>query len=276
MLTALYTTEVLPKTEQFNQNDEQQNKVSVALPEYRFVYPEFLPNPDISRRNKIREKLERLDMLNRRTVLDIPEFYVGSVMAVTVSDLNAPGKKSRFVGICIQRAEHGLRAFFILRNVVDGQGIEIKYDLYNPTIQLIEILHLEKRLDEELFYLRDAPQEYSTFPFDMEAIPHREGAPVPVNLTQVKLNPRPWLERWERKELKGIEQLDLPQRFFDRAKTVATPWTKYDLMKEYRSIISEEDQKEIFAEVQEHHKHVSDMGRKVRRKRTLIKPKKSA
>ena len=43
-------------------------------------------------------------------------------MAATVADPHAPGKKNRFVGLCIQRGGHGLRAFFILRNVVDGQG----------------------------------------------------------------------------------------------------------------------------------------------------------
>lgn len=40
---------------------------------------------------------------SRRTVLDIPEFYVGSFMSITVTDNNAPGKKNKFVGICTQR-----------------------------------------------------------------------------------------------------------------------------------------------------------------------------
>jgi large subunit ribosomal protein L19 len=41
------------------------------------VYPEFLPDPRLDHRNKLREKLERMDMLNRRAHIDIPEFYVG-------------------------------------------------------------------------------------------------------------------------------------------------------------------------------------------------------
>lgn len=32
----------------------------------RFVYPEFLPDPEPKYRNPIKEKLERQDMLNRR------------------------------------------------------------------------------------------------------------------------------------------------------------------------------------------------------------------
>ena len=43
-------------------------------------------------------------------------------MKVTVSDMNAPGKANTFVGICTERGGAGLRAWFILRNHVDGQG----------------------------------------------------------------------------------------------------------------------------------------------------------
>lgn len=108
--------------------------------QYRFVYPEFLPDPTPGFRNHLREKLERMDMMARRTVLDIPEFYVGSILAVTYSEPHAPGKSNRFVGICIDRKGCGLRATFILRNVVDHQGVEVKFDLYDPVIQKIECL----------------------------------------------------------------------------------------------------------------------------------------
>ena len=43
----------------------------------RFVYPEFLPNPDFRLRHRLAERLERADMLRRRARIDIPEFYVG-------------------------------------------------------------------------------------------------------------------------------------------------------------------------------------------------------
>lgn len=55
------------------------------------------------------------------------------------------------------------------------------YEMYNPTIQKVEILKLEKRLDEELYYLRDCDPKYSTFSFNMEQVQHPPGAPVPVN-----------------------------------------------------------------------------------------------
>ena len=46
------------------------------------IFPEFLPVPDWKKRDRISEKLERKDMLRRRNVIDIPEFYVGKAMEV--------------------------------------------------------------------------------------------------------------------------------------------------------------------------------------------------
>jgi len=43
----------------------------------RYVFPDFLPNPDMMQRDKLAEKLERRDMVRRRAVVEIPEFYVG-------------------------------------------------------------------------------------------------------------------------------------------------------------------------------------------------------
>lgn len=108
-------------------------------------------------------------------------------MAVTVADPNSPNKVTRFVGICIQRGGCGLRAWFILRNIVDRQGIEILYEMYCPLIQKVEVLRLERRLDESLLYLRDALPEYSTFPFDMEQERRIDNTFVPINSIKVNI-----------------------------------------------------------------------------------------
>ncbi|KAK8388635.1 hypothetical protein O3P69_020547 [Scylla paramamosain] len=248
----------------------QDPDVIKKMPEdFRAVYPEFLPGPKPEYRNRLREKLERQDMLARRSVMPIPEFYVGSIMAVTVADPNASGKNNRFVGICIQRGDAGLRAWFILRNVVDHQGVEIKYEMYSPLLQSIEVLRLEKRLDDELLYLRDALPIYSTFPLDMEPEVMQEGAPVPVNPIKVQLKPRPWHERWERKNLQGVMDLGLPERFYKKAKLHEKPWEKYDLMKEYRATIPEEEQADIFREISPHYPLMESTRRRGKRKRVL-------
>lgn len=66
------------------------------------------------------------------------------------------------------------------------KGVEVLYDMYDPSIQKVEVIRLEKRLDDELLYLRDALPEYSTFDLNMEPEIMTEGATVPVNDTKVK------------------------------------------------------------------------------------------
>lgn len=217
--------------------------------------------------------------VSRRTQIHVPEFYVGSIVAVTSSDPHSQGKVNRFVGICIDRDRSGLRANFILRNVIDNQGLEIQYEIYDPTLQKIEVLRLEKRLDEKLFYLRDALPEYSTIDLNMEPEVFPEGSPVPVNDIKVKLKPRPWLERWERQALQGVENVDelLYDKHRRKAAAAATPWEKYDLMKEYRRTHSEEEQAKIFSEIFPRVKDINEENKKkIKSKRSISKPLKLA
>lgn len=243
-----------------------------SLSEFRKVYVEFLPDPTVEFRNPIREKLERLDMLARRAHIDIPEFYVGSILAVTSSDPHSLGKTNRFVGICIKREGCGLRSKFILRNVIDHQGVEVLYEMYDPALQKIDVLRLEKRLDDELMYLRDALPEYSTFDPNMEVEILPEGSPVPINPLKVVLKPKPWLERWERQDLNGVEEFEVSPRDRERAEKVAKPWLKYDLMKNYMKTIPEEEQSEIFNEIQTQLQQLELTRKKMKRKRSFVKP----
>jgi len=268
------------------ETEKKQEHLELTRRDYRFIFPEFLPDPNPKFRNRLRERLERKDMLNRRDQVEIPEFYVGSVLAVTVADENSPNpnKLSRFVGICIDRGGTGLRAWLIVRNVVDGQGIEFMYNIYSPNVLKIEVLRLEKRLDEELYYLRDAPLEYSTFPFDMEAEILPEGVSVPVNTTVVKLNPRPWLKKWERyvDMLEGYELTDafaVPGKVRRHERYMSernTGWQnqvlKYDLMAQYRNTIPVETQDQIWEEVGDKLEQRDKAMRRVAAKRAFVRP----
>ncbi|XP_040283388.1 39S ribosomal protein L19, mitochondrial [Bufo bufo] len=199
----------------------------------RFLSPEFIPPR--GRKNPLTYYVERQEMIERRKVLNIPEFYVGSILAVTVADRHANGKSSRFVGICIHRSGHGLGATFLLRNIIDGQGVEIRYELYNPLIQDIQVLKLEKRVDDKLFYLRDALPEYSIFDVNMKPV-ISHNSEVPLNQMQVKMRPRPWSKRWEQEKhnIKGINfDYYLLEKHKERAKKSAKPWDKFDMLKEY-------------------------------------------
>ncbi|KAL1138470.1 hypothetical protein AAG570_008533, partial [Ranatra chinensis] len=246
--------------------------------DYRFIYPEFLPDPKMEWRNPIREKLERLDMVKRRTQIDIPEFYVGSIVSVTSSNPHSASKNVTFLGICIQRSGCGLRANFVLRNVIDNLGTEICYHLYDPSVKKIDVVKLEKRLDDELFYLRDALPEYSTFPLDMEAEVLPEGVSVPVNATKVKLKPRPWVKRWERSSFKGIDRDHMmslvSEKMISQIPKFEKPWEKFDLMMQYRSTIPEEEQTEIFSEVYSELHQLEHSRKTLKRKKIFVKPQK--
>ncbi|KAF8773842.1 39S ribosomal protein L19 like protein [Argiope bruennichi] len=162
-----------------SEDKEYVDKPLSQLAEYRFIYPEFLPDPKFEFRNKVREKLEREDMLKRRTVIDIPEFYVGFVLAVFCSDP------------------------FLLR-------------------------------------------EKKTFFWKMHGKKH----------IGVKLNPPPWFAKWEQRNLKGIEPLgELHWKRRRILRTKIQPMQvldNYDLMKQYRRSIPEEDQQEIWEDVDKH------------------------
>ncbi|MEQ2206078.1 hypothetical protein XENOCAPTIV_022537, partial [Xenoophorus captivus] len=101
--------------------------------------------------------------------------------------------------------------------------------LYNPRIQKIEVLKLEKRLDENLMYLRDALPEYSTVDPEMKPVPFSPTGEVPVNL--------------------GIRfDLCMTPRQIEGAQKHAQPWLEYDMLKEYDTTKLEQ---QILKEVQQ-------------------------
>ncbi|XP_062268021.1 39S ribosomal protein L19, mitochondrial [Platichthys flesus] len=215
----------------------------------KFLSPEFIPPRQ--RTVPLKFSMERKDMIRRRKVLNLPEFYAGSVLAVTMADPNASGKTNRFVGICIQRGGKGLGATFVLRNIIDNQGVEICYELYSPRIQSIDVLKLEKRLDDNLMYLRDAMPEYSTVDPNMKPVPFSPTGEVTVNKLKVRMRPKPWSKHWERPNfnIQGIRyDLCMTPHQTEFVQKWAEPWREYDMLKEYDTSKLEE---QIFKEVQQ-------------------------
>ena len=116
--------------------------------------------------------LNQSDIQKRRRNIDIPFFTAGSYLAVTKADPYSPTGTSKFVGICIARRNKGLGSTFILRNVVNGIGVEMMYELYSPSIREIQVLKLERRRRAKLYYLRDKPLKYSTVSEKMQPVPN--------------------------------------------------------------------------------------------------------
>ena len=156
--------------------------MSAFLYQLIFMYMYFLPffRPTFQNQSVVRQ-LTLFQFFLFFHLIFHQYIFAGSIVAVTTSEPNLGTRQNRFVGICIRRERPGLLHQFTLRNVIDGLGVEVMYELYNPTILKIETLKLEKRLDNDLSYLVDALPEYSTFNFNMEPMAHPIGTPVPVN-----------------------------------------------------------------------------------------------
>jgi large subunit ribosomal protein L19 len=120
-------------------------------------------------------------------------------------------------------------------------------------LQSIEVLKLEKRLDDNLSYLRDCPLEYSTVPFDMQPVRLPPGAKASVNPIRVPLNPKPWHQRWERKPfLKGLILPPIPNSEYAKFRASNNdfkPFERYDLMKNYRETIHDTDMTAIVGDL---------------------------
>lgn len=130
--------------------------------------------------------LNQSDIQKRRTTADIPFFTAGSYLSVTRADPASPSGISKFVGICIAKRNKGLGSTFILRNVINGIGVEMMFELFSPALKEIKVLKLERRRRAKLYYLRDKPLKYSTVNEKMQHVDtkgkilryRRRGAPA--------------------------------------------------------------------------------------------------
>lgn len=133
--------------------------------------------------------------------------------------------------------------------------------MYNPTLQSIDVLKLEKRLDDNLSYLQDCPPEYSTIPFDLQPVKLLPGMKVPVNTTKVPLKNKPWRHAWNRKALKGVILPEIKR--FEHEKYVKSssdfkPHEKWDMMKTYRETVHDDDHQEIVQDLKKFEYEVAD------------------
>lgn len=139
----------------------------------------FPSSPEVATLNVL-HYLEQRDMWERRQVLHIPKFCVGSIVAVTRGDPWSEEGWSRFVGICVRInwTTNTKGHLFTLRNVILGDALEINYPYYNPLIQKIEVLRHERWENEipgiGLRFLRDYPKDFSTVDEKMEPEPFSE------------------------------------------------------------------------------------------------------
>ncbi|XP_001630403.2 39S ribosomal protein L19, mitochondrial [Nematostella vectensis] len=156
----------------------------------------FPPSPEEAGVD-IKTFLEQRDCHDRLQQLKVPEFCVGSTVAVTRADNYVPKGHVRFVGICIamNHWQNTLGATFTLRNVIDGEPMEVNFQLYSPVIQKIEVLKHERRDKQALWYLRDYPPALSYVSETMKALPYKKDPHLYVQSKEEGQRVEKWFEQ---------------------------------------------------------------------------------
>ena len=107
----------------------------------------------------------------------------------------------RFVGLCVHKgpSENTKGASFVLRNVIAGEPLEIRYPFYTPLIQKIEVLRHERWENEVpvigLRFIRDYPPEYSVVNENMEMEEYTEEPKVRKWTEEDSANIKRWFEK---------------------------------------------------------------------------------
>jgi large subunit ribosomal protein L19 len=86
----------------------------------------------------------------------LPEFAIGD--QVDVHQRILEGAKERiqvFSGVVIARKGEGARSMFVVRRVVQGEGVERTFPLHSPRIAKVEVKRTGRVRRAKLYYLRD-------------------------------------------------------------------------------------------------------------------------
>jgi len=87
---------------------------------------------------------------------NVPKFEIGDTVDVHVRILE--GDKERiqiFNGVVIARSGHNTREMFVVRRIVQGEGVERKFPLHSPRIADVVVKRSGKVRRAKLYYLRD-------------------------------------------------------------------------------------------------------------------------
>jgi large subunit ribosomal protein L19 len=87
---------------------------------------------------------------------EVPEFQIGDTVDVHTRILE--GEKERiqiFNGTVIARSGSGSREMFVVRRIVQGEGVERKFPLHSPRIAKIEVKRSGVVRRAKLYFLRD-------------------------------------------------------------------------------------------------------------------------
>src|SRR6478752_2321102 len=101
--------------------------------------------------NALMELVEQTSMKEK-----LPHFEIGDTVDVHVRILE--GEKERiqvFNGVVIARSGVGVREMFVVRRIVQGEGVERKFPLHSPRVADVVVKRSGKVRRAKLYYLRD-------------------------------------------------------------------------------------------------------------------------
>src|SRR5271170_1931911 len=87
---------------------------------------------------------------------EVPQFSIGDTVDVHTRILE--GDKERiqiFNGVVIARSGSGTREMFVVRRIVQGEGVERKFPLHSPRIAKIDVKRSGIVRRAKLYFLRD-------------------------------------------------------------------------------------------------------------------------
>ncbi|MCP4590574.1 MAG: 50S ribosomal protein L19 [bacterium] len=87
---------------------------------------------------------------------EVPEFSVGNTVDVSVKIIE--GSKERvqiFNGVVIARRGAGMNEMFIVRRIVNNEGVERTFVLHSPLVVDVKVRRRGKVRRAKLYYLRD-------------------------------------------------------------------------------------------------------------------------
>jgi large subunit ribosomal protein L19 len=100
---------------------------------------------------------ELLKLVEKTSLKDsVPNFQIGDTVDVHCRILE--GEKERiqlFTGVVIARSGSGTREMFVVRRIVQGEGVERKFPLHSPRIAKIVVKRHGVVRRAKLYYLRD-------------------------------------------------------------------------------------------------------------------------
>ena len=135
--------------------------------------------------NKYMELIERSSMKEK-----VPHFEIGDTVDVHVRILE--GEKERiqiFNGVVIARSGVNTREMFVVRRIVQGEGVERKFPLHSPRLADVVVKRSGKVRRAKLYYLRDrtgkAVRLKERFPTGVASIAEAKAAKAEKRATRI-------------------------------------------------------------------------------------------